>query len=60
MVRAVEILSVPLMTVEPIQCAAVTEEHTAIVALYSLQSVMATESEWHIKEFVKVRIFPSG
>ena len=41
---------------EVIQSAAVTEGRTAVVALFSLQSAMGTESEWLIREAVKVRM----
>ena len=41
---------------EVIQYVVVTEGRTAVVALFSLQSAMGTESEWHIREAVKVRM----
>ena len=55
-VYAAEHSSALLVILEVIQYVVVTEGRTAVVALFSLQSAMGTESEWHIREAVKVRM----
>lgn len=56
MVHAVEHLNALPVILEVFQFVVVTEGPTAAVVLFSSQSVMATESEWHTREIVKVRI----